>query len=177
PYWSITRWDDIMAVDTNHIDFSSADGITLVNQVQMAEQDKIFEQMGRERRRGAGFITMDEPEHSVHRKAVSPTVAPANIANMAPIVRERAGEILDALPIGTPFDWVDLVSKELTAMTLATLFDFPFEERRKLTYWSDMMTNAPGFGPVKSWEHKRAELDVCFATFRQLWNERVDAPP
>ena len=86
PYWSITRWDDIMAVDTNHIDFSSADGIALVNQAQMAEQDKIFEQMGRERRRGAGFITMDEPEHSVHRKAVSPTVAPANIAKMSSVV-------------------------------------------------------------------------------------------
>jgi cytochrome P450 len=96
---------------------------------------------------------------------------------MAPIIRERAGIILDDLPIGEPFDWVDLVSKELTAMTLATLFDFPFEARRKLTYWSDMMTNAPGFGPVKSWDHKREELDICFSTFRQLWNERVDAPP
>ena len=48
-------------------------------------------------------------------------------------------------------------------MTLATLFDFPFEERRKLTHWSDMMTNPPGHGPVKSWEHKREELDDCFA--------------
>ena len=97
---------------------------------------------------------MDEPEHSVHRKAVSPTVAPANIAKMSPMVRERAGQILDSLPIGEEFDWVDLVSKELTAMTLATLFDFPFEDRRKLTYWSDMFTNTPGHGPVKSWQHK-----------------------
>ena len=173
PYWSITRWDDIMAVDTNHIDFSSADGITLVNQVQMAEQDKIFEQMGRERRRGAGFITMDEPEHSVHRKSVSPTMAPANIAKMATVVRERAGQILDSLPIGEPFDWVDMVSKELTAMTLATLFDFPFEERRKLTYWSDMVTNQPGHGPVKSFQHKAEAMMECFGRFEGLWNERI----
>jgi cytochrome P450 len=62
-------------------------------------------------------------------------------------------------------------------MTLATLFDFPFEDRRKLTHWSDMMTNPPGFGPVKSWDHKREELDVCFAEFRKLWNERVNTPP
>ena len=177
PYWSITRWDDIMAVDTNHIDFSSADGIALVNQAQMAEQDKIFEQMGRERRRGAGFITMDEPEHSVHRKAVSPTVAPANIAKMSSVVRERAGQILDSLPIGQPFDWVDLVSKELTAMTLATLFDFPFEDRRKLTYWSDMVTNQPGHGPVKSFQHKAEAMMECFGAFHQLWNERLNAEP
>jgi cytochrome P450 len=178
PYWSITRWNDIMAVDTDHGAFSSADGIGLPNLQALEEQDKAFAKMGRERRRnGAGFITMDEPEHTVHRKAVSPTVAPANIASMAPVVRERAGRILDALPIGKPFDWVDLVSKELTAMTLATLFDFPFEDRRKLTYWSDMFTNMPGHGPVKSWEHKAQSAMECFGAFQELWNQRIDAEP
>jgi len=178
PYWSITRWDDIMAVDTDHEAFSSADGIGLANKKAQEEQETIFAQLGRERRRsGAGFITMDEPEHGVHRKAVSPTVAPSNIGNMSPVVRERCGAILDSLPIGEPFDWVDKVSKELTAMTLATLFDFPFEERRKLTYWSDMFTNMPGHGPVKSWEHKAEAIYECFAAFQGLWNERRDAEP
>ena len=51
PYWSITKWTDIMAVDTNHEAFSSADGITLINQEAMAEQIKI---MGARRRGGAG---------------------------------------------------------------------------------------------------------------------------
>ncbi len=177
PYWSITRWDDIMAVDTNHLEFSSADGIGLANRKQMEEQEKALIAMGREPRRsgGAGFITMDEPEHSVHRKAVSPTVAPANIASMAPVVRERAGQILDSLPIGTPFDWVDLVSKELTAMTLATLFDFPFEDRRKLPYWSDMVMNQPGHGPVESWEQKAQAMYECFGTFEAMWNQRIEA--
>jgi cytochrome P450 len=178
PYWSITRWNEILAVDTDHDAFSSAEGISLPNLKHLEEQDKALAELGRERRRGgAGFITMDEPEHSVHRKAVSPTVAPANIANMAPVVRERAGQILDALPIGAPFDWVDLVSKELTAMTLATLFDFPFEDRRKLTYWSDMFTNPPGHGPVKSWRHKAESAMECFGAFQGLWNERIDAEP
>jgi cytochrome P450 len=175
PYWSITRWADIMAVDTDHTGFSSAEGIGLANLEQIAEQDKAMIAMGQEpRRRGnAGFITMDEPEHSVHRKAVSPTVEPRNVMKMVPLVRERAGQILDSLPIGKPFDWVDLVSKELTAMTLATLFDFPFEDRRKLTYWSDMFMNQPGHGPVKSWEHKTQAIFECFAAFEALWNERA----
>jgi cytochrome P450 len=168
-FWSVSRYNDIMAVDTNHQVFSSDDGITLMSLEAKAEADS--------RPTRKSFISMDPPKHDVQRKTVSPVVAPANLERMAPIIRERCGIILDALPIGEPFDWVDLVSKELTAMTLATLFDFPFEERRKLTHWSDMMTNAPGFGPVKSWEHKRQELDECFASFRQLWNERVDAPP
>ncbi len=179
PYWSITRWNDIMAVDTDHEAFSSADGIGLANRKQMEEQEAALRAIGQEPRRrgGAGFITMDEPEHSVHRKAVSPTVAPANIQKMSPLVRERAGQILDSLPIGVPFDWVDLVSKELTAMTLATLFDFPFEDRRLLPYWSDMVTNQPGHGPVKSWPHKAQAMMECFGRFEELWTERLDAEP
>ncbi|MDE2356824.1 MAG: cytochrome P450 [Alphaproteobacteria bacterium] len=168
-FWSVTRYDDIMAVDTNHHVFSSADGITLPSKEQDADTAK--------RPVRQSFISMDPPRHDVQRKTVSPVVAPANLQRMEPIIRERAGAILDALPVGEAFDWVDLVSKELTAMTLATLFDFPFEERRKLTYWSDVMTNAPGHGPVTSWDQKRAELDICFAAFDDLWRERAAAPP
>jgi cytochrome P450 len=174
PYWSITRWEDIMAVDTDHETFSSADGITLGN----LEAIKMQEQLrGARRKGGAGFISMDPPDHGPARKAVTPTVAPGNITLMAPVVRQRAGEILDSLPIGVEFDWVDLVSKELTAMTLATLFDFPFEQRRKLTYWSDMFTNLPGHGPVTSWEQKGASMFECFGAFGELWNQRVNAEP
>jgi cytochrome P450 len=169
PYWSITKYNDIMAVDTNHQVFSSADGIVLQSLESKAES------AGRPTR--PSFIAMDPPKHDVQRKAVSPAVAPANLHLMAPVIRERAGAILDGLPIGEEFDWVDLVSKELTAMTLATLFDFPFEDRRKLTYWSDMMTNPPGHGVCESWEQKRRELGECFDAFDGLWNQRINAPP
>jgi cytochrome P450 len=169
PFWSITRYNDIMAIDTNHQVFSSADGITLQSLESKAEMAK--------RPSRPSFISMDPPRHDEQRKTVSPAVAPANLHAMAPVIRERAGLILDGLPIGEAFDWVDLVSKELTAMTLATLFDFPFEERRRLTHWSDMMTNAPGFGPVKSWDHKRDEVAECFDVFGQMWDERQKAEP
>jgi cytochrome P450 len=168
-FWSITRWNDIMAVDSNHGAFSSADGITLQSLESKAEQA----------RRGTrpSFISMDPPRHDEQRKTVSPVVAPSNLQVLGPVIRERAGQILDRLPIGEEFDWVEHVSKELTAMTLATLFDFPQEERQLLPYWSDRMTNAPGHGPVKSWEHKREVLDEMVARFVGLWNERVNAPP
>ena len=169
PYWSISKYNDIIAVDSNHQVFSSAGGITLQSKESVAEMAK--------RPSRPSFISMDPPRHDEQRKTVSPVVAPSNLAAMAPVIRERAGIILDGLPIGEEFDWVDLVSKELTAMTLATLFDFPFEDRRLLTYWSDMMTNAPGHGPVTSYEQKRTEVNQCFARFTELWNERVNAEP
>ena len=166
PYWSITKYDDIMAVDTNHQVFSSDSlhgGITIVGEPNPEG--------------GFMFIAMDPPKHDVQRKTVSPAVSPASLQLLEPVIRERAGLILDALPIGVEFDWVDKVSIELTTMTLATLFDFPFAERRKLTRWSDVMTAVPGHGTVDTVEQKMAEIDECFAYFTRLWNERVNAPP
>jgi len=175
-FWSITKYNDIMAVDTNHQVFSSALGIGLPAKASVLPPDALVGQAdvtGDAR----SFINMDPPGHDVQRKTVSPAVAPTRLAEMAPQIRERAGVILDSLPIGEPFDWVDRVSKELTTMTLATLFDFPFEERRKLTFWSDAMTTAPGFGPVANYAERRAALADCKNYFVRLWNERVNAPP
>ena len=163
PYWSVTKYNDIMEVDTNHQVFSSEGGITI------AEPKDDF--------RLPMFIAMDPPKHDVQRKTVSPVVSPHNLQYLEPIIRERAAKILDDLPIGEEIDWVDRVSVELTTMTLATLFDFPFEERRKLTYWSDTAT-ASKFSPFyKGEDHRRATLFECVEYFTRLWNERVNAPP
>jgi len=165
PYWSITKYNDIMAIDTNHKQFSSdaaLGGITIFN----------------DRREPLPmFIAMDPPKHDVQRKAVAPMVAPTNLKILGPLIRERAAKILDDLPIGVEFDWVDKVSMELTAMTLATLFDFPQSERRKLTRWSDVATSLPGAGLIESPEQWVAEMTDCFTTFQRLWNERAQREP
>jgi cytochrome P450 len=123
------------------------------------------------------FIAMDPPRHDAQRKVVSPIVAPGNLAVLEHTIRERAQQILDGLPRGEPFDWVDRVSIELTTQMLAILFDFPFADRRKLTRWSDVATAVPGGGVVDTEEQRQAELRECAAYFMNLWNERVNAPP
>jgi len=168
-YWSVTKWNDIMAVDTNHEAFSSEPTIVLPDPAEDFTLPM--------------FIAMDPPKHDVQRKTVSPIVAGPNLAKMEPIIRERAGAILDDCPIGEQFDWVDKVSIELTTMTLATLFDFPWEDRRKLTRWSDVATAAPDSGvfssndPEIAENERRSELFECVDYFMRLWNERVNAPP
>jgi cytochrome P450 len=167
PYWSVTRYADIMAVDTNHQVFSSEAALGGIT-IRDARPDL----------RRPSFIAMDPPKHDVQRKTVSPIVSPANLQNMEPIIRERAAKILDELPINETFDWVDRVSIELTTQMLATLFDFPFEERRKLTRWSDVATTLPmPGGLVETEEDRQAELMACLAYFTRLWNERVNEPP
>ena len=165
PYWSITKYNDIMAVDTNHQVFSSEGGITIASQ----DGDEGPLPM---------FIAMDPPKHDVQRKTVSPAVSPMNLQILEPLIRERSAAILDGLPIGEEFDWVDKVSMELTAMTLATLFDMPQEDRRKLTYWSDVVTAVPGKSPLVDTIEQKMQIFVEYhAYFTELWNQRVNAPP
>ena len=164
PYWSITKYNDIMAVDTNHQVFSSEPGITIAD--QDGEEGPL-----------PMFIAMDPPKHDVQRKTVSPAVSPMNLAILEPLIRERAAKILDSLPIGEEFDWVDKVSMELTAMTLATLFDMPQEDRRKLTYWSDVVTAVPGHGLIDTLEEKMQIFIEYHGYFTELWNQRVNAEP
>ena len=104
-------------------------------------------------------------------------MAPSNLVKLEPVIRERAGGILDSLPVGEEIDWVDLVSVELTTMTLATLFDFPWEERRKLTRWSDVTTATPETGLVSSFEQRREELIECGMYFKNLWEQRAKEAP
>ena len=115
----------------------------------------------------ASFISMDPPKHDVQRKVVQPVVAPANLAKLEPVIRERAAQSWMALPVGETFNWVDKVSIELTTQMLATLFDFPFEERRKLTYWSDVAGGTPELGGAMGFssEERLGRPAGCLADF------------
>ena len=186
PHWSITKYNDIVAVDTNHQVFSSEGGITLPPSERVAQQmiaegastaPSLFSSGGPNAGPPPMFIAMDPPKHDVQRKTVTPAVSPANLALMEPVIRERAAVILNSLPVGEEFDWVDKVSMELTAMTLATLFGMPQEDRRRLTRWSDIVLARPGHGIVESWEQKRAEMFEYGTYFINLWNQRVNTAP
>jgi cytochrome P450/predicted MFS family arabinose efflux permease len=169
PYWSVTKFNDIMAVETNHQVFSSEVRLGGIS---------IFDEGSGDAPALPMFIAMDPPKHDRQRKVVSPIVAPANLARMEDLIRSRAATILDALPVGETFDWVEKVSIELTTQMLATLFDFPFEDRRLLTYWSNVATTFPAPGElVETEEEQTAVLMECLEYFVRLWNERVNAEP
>jgi cytochrome P450 len=167
PYWSVTRHKDIIALEVDHRRFSSSSalgGITLRDRPADLELPM--------------FIAMDPPKHDVQRKVVQPIVSPENLANFESLIRSRVRDTLDGLPRGETFNWVDKVSVELTGQMLATLFGCPFEDRRKLTYWSDVSTAVPYEGGlIESEEQREAVFRECLGYFMNLWNERVNAEP
>ena len=166
PYWSVTRYRDIQFVETHPDLFSSEPTIVLGN----PPKDFLL---------SPGFIALDPPRHGQVRGAALPVVAPPNLKLLEPLIRERVCTILDTLSPGEEFDWVERVSIELTTQMLATLFDFPWEDRHKLTYWSDIATSSPrqtGSCAVTE-EQWRAIMLECLEYFTRLWNERVNQPP
>ncbi len=168
PYWSVCLYDDIMTVELDPKTYSSANNL---GGIQIQDQA-----LGEEL---PNFIRMDPPEHTAHRKAVAPIVAPGNLRNLEETIRLRTAEVLDELPRGEDFDWVERVSVPLTTMMLATLFDFPWEDRHLLTYWSDVaITNidAPDALVTSNVERLKVlrEMGVYFG---DLWDERAKGEP
>jgi len=166
PYWSVTRYSDIMHVDTNHGTFSSEAGL---GGITIRDLPPGYD--------WPSFITMDQPKHAPQRKTVAPMFTPAHLDELAMLIRRRSAKVLDELPRNETFNFVERVSIELTTQMLATLFDFPFEERRKLTRWSDVSTALPKSGIVESPEQRFKEMEECRVYFANLWNERVNAEP
>ena len=162
PYWSLLNYDEIMAVDKNHQQFSSEaglGGIIIDDKIFKDDEAGFFIQ---------NFISMDQPQHGLHRKAVNQIVSQPSLVNFRKLITERTQGLLDGLPTDVEFDWVSSVSIELTTLMLATLFDFPLEDRAKLTRWSDVAAAEPGSPIVGSQEQRVSELMECLEYFTQL---------
>ena len=162
PYWSITTFNDIMAVDSNHAVFSSKPTI-VIGDMPDGEDPPMF-------------IAMDPPRHDVQRKAVTPAVAPARLADLEAVIRRNACEILDGLPLNETFNWVERVSKELTTRMLAVLFDVPFEDRHLLPYWSDVTTTTETVGIAADMDERQRVLMECLDYFTRMWRAKADKP-
>ncbi|HKI73728.1 MAG TPA: cytochrome P450 [Pseudomonadales bacterium] len=172
PYWSVTKYMDIMYVDTHHDLFSSEEssgGIALGGAAGEAQPDEQY--------RLPMFIAMDPPNHDDQRRVVTPLFTPKKLADLEPLIRERAGNILDNLPRNEEFNWVREVSVELTGQMLATLFDVPQEDRMKLIHWSDTVSNIGNPDFFDTPEQGFMELFNCLAYFTEYYEARKKEEP
>ena len=167
PYWSVSTYKPIVEVESLPDLYSSEKGgITIAN----------FDEDDPNAVRMPMFIARDRPVHTAQRRTVSPAFTPSEMTRMAADIRRRTEEVLDRLPRGEAFDWVDTVSIELTTGMLAILFDFPWEDRRKLTFWSDWAGDIEIIKNDELRQQRLMHMYECGSYFRRLWNERVNKP-
>ncbi len=168
-YWNVTTYKPVQHVEALPEIYSSSyenGGITILDERDIGPDGvELILPM---------FIAMDRPRHTEQRRAVSPAFTPAEMVRMSDDIRRRAGEVLDALPRGAAFDWVDRVSIELTTQMLAILFDFPWEDRRKLTFWSDWAGDVELARDSSKSEERVGHLYEMGAYFKKLWDERTE---
>ena len=164
-YWSVSSYKPIVEVESLPDLYSSeAGGITLADFIENSDVKMPM------------FIARDRPVHTGQRRTVAPAFTPSEMTRMSTDIRRRTADLLDTLEWNTRFDWVDTVSIELTTQMLAILFDFPWEDRRKLTFWSDW---AGDIELVKDEELRKQRLGhmyECGAYFQNLWNGKVGKP-
>lgn len=163
PYWSVSTYKPIVHVEALPEIYSSQPTITIADPIEGEPRMPMF-------------IAMDRPKHTEQRRTVSPAFTPSEIQRMGIDVRRRTAEILDSLPKGETFDWVDRVSIELTTQMLAILFDFPWEDRRKLTFWSDWAGDVELIHNEDTRQERLRHMFECGAYFQQLWASKKDKP-
>lgn len=165
-YWSITRFDDIEAIELDTETFSSDHFNGGISITSHPDEPQFF----------PSFIAMDPPRHMEQRKAVAAAFSPGRLNAMAEYLRVWSNEILDELPVGAPFEWVDRVSIELTSRTLALLLGFPLERSRDLIRWSEATVAVPGTAAFPTVADKLSVMQECFNTFEEIWQDRLKAP-
>jgi cytochrome P450 len=171
-YWNITTLKAIQHVEALPDIFSSSfenGGITIVAdddlKEEIPEDQRVIMPM---------FIAMDRPKHTEERRVIAPAFTPTEMERMTTEIRRRTAELLDSLPIGERFDWVDKVSIELTTGMLALLFDFPWEDRRLLTEWSDWAGDVELFRTEETRKKRLEKMFEMGAYFQRLWEERAN---
>ena len=170
PYWSVTTYKPIVHIEALPKIFSSdwqLGGIAISGNPELFAQYNMREPM---------FIAMDPPQHTAPRRAVAPSFGPSEVAAMKAEARQRTGEVLDGLPIGEPFDWVQRVSIELTTGMLAKLFGYPWEQRHHLTEWSDFGGDVEMIKNPDTIEVRLAKMQEMGMAFAALWQERLTNP-
>jgi cytochrome P450 len=138
PYWSVTKYKDIMEVDTSPHIYSSEPTIGIVDAY---EEFTI-----------PSFISMDPPKHDEQRRVVQGVVAPSNLKELEGLIRQRAQTILDGLPIGEEFDWVETNEERWEAIQdcLATF----------TRLWNERINKEPGNDLISMLAHGEATKNM-----------------
>ncbi|WP_010218451.1 cytochrome P450 [Sphingomonas sp. PAMC 26621] len=166
-YWSVSSYKPIVAVESLPDLYSSqAGGITIADFIEDRGDVKM-----------PMFIAMDRPKHTGQRRTVAPAFTPSEMVRLTETIRARTAEILDGLDWNTPFDWVDRVAVELTTQMLAILFDFPWADRRKLTFWSDWAGDVELVKTAELRAQRLQHMYECGGYFQKLWNDKVGKEP
>ncbi|HLW69891.1 MAG TPA: cytochrome P450 [Candidatus Binataceae bacterium] len=172
-FWSITKYDDIVAISKNPAVFSSA---------RAHGGHRIFDEnvvgvagLGAEET-AAPMISMDPPEHNRFRRMLSPTFSPLRLKPLEERIHERVCAILDRLGARHECEFVTDIAAELPVQMLAELLGVPQEDRLKLFDWSNSLIAEDDPELRKSPEATARDVAAMIDYSARLWDQRLAHP-
>ncbi|MCZ8320737.1 MAG: cytochrome P450 [Novosphingobium sp.] len=166
-YWSVVTHELVQETELRHDVFSSRwdmGNITIAESVN-----------------GEGFpnfIAQDPPIHTAQRRVIAPAFSPSQMLKLDAQVKARTKELMDALPVGETFDWVERVSIPQTLGMLCILFDMPFSEWRDIKRWSDWASGVSAENLTEEYQMQfLAQMGEMLARFDRELEDRRGKPP
>lgn len=128
-FWVVTRHADVLAVSKDPGTFCSGKGVLLTDLTRpVVSTDSI--------------LYLDPPQHSKHRKLVSPSLSVRRVAQLEARIRELVVELLAALDPTEVVDVVDAIAAPVPLLVIAELIGVPREDLADFRRWSDAVIEA-----------------------------------
>jgi cytochrome P450 len=127
-FWAITRHHDITDISSRPGTFSNAHGIVLLNDQQLAAQERDDLPL----RSMRTIIEMDPPDHRIYRKIASGFFTPRGIGELDQIVTTSAQVLLDSLGDEGECDFIDRIAQRHPLRVLATILGIDRDDEERL---------------------------------------------
>ena len=151
-FWSITKYADIVEIESRPEKFSSRQGFTIAD----IPSDTV----------ARSFISMDPPQHRTVRQAITPMASLSSLTNLTPIISSLISTTLDNLPLNRTFDLVSNISIEITIKVIAIMMGVPTEMYSDLLRWSNIASTVPTPGDdISNLEDYYSQLKECSEFF------------
>jgi len=127
-FWSVTKYDDIVAISKNPTIFGSAldlGGFQI-------EDSRAFDADT-----GVNMITSDPPIHNHLRRAITPAFTPGKVRALEPTITQFVDDIIASIDGQLNVDFVETISARLSIDALCYVLGVAPGDRDKLVKWSD----------------------------------------
>jgi cytochrome P450 len=146
--YTVARYADVRAVSRDPARFCSTRGVLMHDPLRHGGEIR------------GSILHMDPPEHGPWRTLTSRRFTPRAVADLEPRVRAVARAVLDAVPAGTPVDFVDAVSAPFPVLVIAELLGIVDADRAQFRRWSDATIASP--------DQPDADLEAIGELYRYL---------
>ena len=170
PFYAITRHADITDISGKPDVFSNEDGITVLTQEQLANNDRQDSPLAKMRT----IITMDPPEHRDFRKVASGFFTPRSIHRLDDVVAECARQHVDKLGEEGECDFVEVIAERHPLRVLATILGIGPEDEELLLRLTQQLLAGDDPDLQREGENRREALKALGADFMGLFNRVLE---